>query len=99
MKKKENITSVKIISLLAAHRRNLDKYDVESIGLFGSAAHNKAGAKSDIDILVRFSRNTFDNYMGLKFYLEKLLKRKVDLVIESSLKPALKYVKKEAVYA
>jgi len=37
--------------------------------------------------------------MELKFLLERLFRRKVDLVVEDSLKPALRYVKKEAVYA
>ena len=41
----------------------------------------------------------FDNYMDLKIMLEKLFKRKIDLVIEEDLKPELKYVKKETKYA
>ena len=43
---------------------------------------------------------TFDNYMDLKFYLEDLFKREVDLVIESSIKPRLKdNIMREVVYA
>jgi hypothetical protein len=38
--------------------------------------------------------------MELKFYLEDLFKRDVDLVLETSIKPRLKdYILKEAVYA
>jgi hypothetical protein len=48
---------------------------------------------------VEFSNPTFDNYIELKFFLEKLFRRKVDLVMEDNLKPALSYVKEEAVYA
>jgi predicted nucleotidyltransferase len=48
---------------------------------------------SDIDVLVCFreSAKTFDNYMDLKFYLEGLFPgRRIDLVLESALKPSLR---------
>ena len=35
-------------------------------------------------------QKTFDNYMDLKFYLEDLFGREVDLVTERALKPQLK---------
>ncbi|AFV22937.1 nucleotidyltransferase [Methanolobus psychrophilus R15] len=45
-------------------------------------------------------RKTFDNYMELKFYLENIFGRKVDLVIETAIKPILREaILKEAVYA
>jgi len=34
----------------------LTRYDAERIAIFGSYARGEAGAKSDIDILVRFAR-------------------------------------------
>jgi len=40
---------------------------------------------SDVDILVTFNKVTFDNYMDLKFYLEDLFGKKVDLVIHKSI--------------
>lgn len=46
-----------------------------------------------------FKEPTFDNYMDLKFMLEGLFHRKVDLVAESNLKPAMIHVKEEAFYA
>jgi len=36
--------------------------------------------------------------MGALFLLKSLLRRKVDLVLEEDLKPALRHVKKEAEY-
>jgi predicted nucleotidyltransferase len=45
---------------------------------------------SDVDVLVKFDRKTFDNYMDLKFFLEDTLKTKVDLVLLDTLKPQLK---------
>jgi predicted nucleotidyltransferase len=44
---------------------------------------------SDADVLVDFSIKSFDNYMGLKFFLEEQLGVKVDLVITETLKPAI----------
>lgn len=43
-------------------------------------------------MLVEFEREhkDFFNYFRLKYYLEELLKRKVDLVIKEAVKPRLK---------
>ena len=77
-----------------------DKFKVRRIGLFGSSVRNEHSPDSDIDILVEFEINTFNNYVGLKSYLEDLFKREVDLVLSDSLKPRLRqYVEQEVVYA
>lgn len=67
-------------------------YKVKKIGLFGSFANSTQKADSDIDILIEFDKGgkTFDNYMELKFYLERLFNNKVDLVIKDTLKPRIK---------
>ena len=46
------------------------------------------------DVLVEFVEDavTFDNYMDLKFNLEDLIQKKVDLVIFEEIKPSLKPV-------
>ena len=66
------------------------RFGVKSLGLFGSIARGDASADSDVDILVEFDAPSFDHYMELKFYLEELLGRSVDLVLKGSLKPALR---------
>jgi predicted nucleotidyltransferase len=66
------------------------RFGVKSLGLFGSIARGDASPDSDIDILVEFDTPSFDHYMELKFYLEELLGRSVDLVLKGSLKPALR---------
>ncbi|MBU0469920.1 MAG: nucleotidyltransferase family protein [Nanoarchaeota archaeon] len=93
------LTQKSIIKELEAHKEDICKYDVKKIALFGSYLKGKQHQKSDIDFLVSFSKPSFDNYMELKFLLEKIFKKKIDLVTEKSLKPALKYVKEEAIYA
>jgi predicted nucleotidyltransferase len=75
-------------------------FTVRSIGLFGSLVRNEADSESDIDILVDFVEPTFDHYMDLKFYLEKLFGREVDLVTADTVKPRLKNViNREVIYA
>ena len=95
----KKLTRKEILRILEQHKDEIRSYGVKKIGLFGSYLKGRQKKGSDIDFLVEFENPTFDNYMELKFFLEKLLGRKVDLVIGESLKPALNYVKKEAVYA
>ena len=69
-------------------------FKVKSIGLFGSAARNSNTKRSDIDILVEFSKGhkDFFNYFHLKEYLENILDSKVDLVIKEAVKPGLREI-------
>ena len=65
-------------------------YGVHRLGLFGSYVREKQRKRSDIDILVSFKRDIdlFD-FLDLREYLEDQLHAKVDLVMESALKPAI----------
>jgi len=85
-------TSEELMEKLEENIEDIKKYGVKRIGLFGSYVRNEQKSESDIDILVRFERGkkTFDNYMDLKFFLEDLFNRKVDLVVTEALKPDLK---------
>ncbi len=75
-------------------------FSVRSIGLFGSLARNQADRESDVDILVDFIEPTFDHYMDLKFYLERLFGRPVDLVTADTVKPRLKpFIERQVIYA
>jgi predicted nucleotidyltransferase len=75
-------------------------FSVRSIGLFGSLARNEADSQSDVDILVDFTETTFDHYMDLKFYLERLFGRPVDLVTADTVKPRLKpVIERQVIYA
>jgi len=52
-----------------------------------------------MDFLVEFESPSFDAYMDTKFFLEDLFQCKIDLVIESNLKPRLRpYILNEVVY-
>jgi uncharacterized protein len=68
------------------------KFGVKKIGIFGSFARVEEKEASDIDVLVEFEagQKTFDHFMDLKFYLEDLYSRKIDLVTVEALRPQLK---------
>lgn len=89
-----------VISALAARCVELDKFGVKSLAVFGSVARNEARPDSDVDILVEFDGPaTFARYMDLKFFLEDLLGRPVDLVTVKALKPQIKpNVDRDAIY-
>ncbi|MFQ5432897.1 MAG: nucleotidyltransferase family protein [Nitrospinota bacterium] len=81
----------KIIAILKADREKVKSFGVKKLSLFGSVARGEADADSDVDVLVEFEGSaTYDRYINLKFHLEELLERKVDLVTAKSLKPRVK---------
>ena len=76
-----------------------DKYNVESIGIFGSHVRSAQKKKNDLNILVEFYR-TIDpfTFVGLEDFLSEVPGVKVDLVMKSTLKPRIKdRILKEAV--
>jgi predicted nucleotidyltransferase len=77
-----------------------EKYSVKRIGIFGSYAKENHDNNSDVDILVELEEPTFDHYMDLKFRLEEVLNRPVDLVMADTIKPRLKHaIEQEVIYA
>jgi hypothetical protein len=78
---------------LRQHLSQFYALGVARLAVFGSIAHQQNTEASDLDILVRFhaGKKTFDNYMDVKFLLEELFPGvDIDLVLESSLKPAIR---------
>jgi predicted nucleotidyltransferase len=98
------MTRNEILERLRENQDKLRTFGTSSVGLFGSYATGNPAPASDIDVLVTFAseeKKTFDNYMGLKFFLEEMLDMKhVDLVIADGLKPGIrKEVLRTVVYA
>ena len=88
-----------VVKVLKSKRAAYKRYGVKSLAVFGSAARNRLRKRSDVDILVQFNQPTWANYIGLKFYLEDLLDRQVDLVTPKGLKPAVRSsVEKDLLY-
>jgi len=86
------MTRDEIIQTLSKHRDELRRdYDVRSLALFGSAARNKTGSESDVDILVEFDKRIgLFQFIRTKQRLENLLGvEAVDLVLRSTVIPEL----------
>ena len=66
------------------------QYNVRSLYAFGSVLTDKFDDKSDIDMIVAFNQmpveNYADNYYDLKFTLQDILNRPVDLLEEQAIK-------------
>lgn len=77
------------LAILEQHRLEIIRqFAVRQLALFGSTARDEARDDSDIDVLVEFENPaTFDRYVGLAAYLEKILGQNVDLVTVRGLKP------------
>jgi predicted nucleotidyltransferase len=79
-----------VLACLQDHLDTIKSFRIQSLALFGSIARNEATPTSDLDFLVEFEGPaTFDRYMDLKFFLEDLFERPVDLVTKRSLKPQI----------
>jgi predicted nucleotidyltransferase len=89
-----------VLGLLEENVGILRSFGVRRLGLFGSFGRDEATPSSDIDFIVQLEVKTFDAYMELKFFLEDLFGRGVDLVLDDAIKPRLRpYIEKEVVYA
>lgn len=71
------------------------KHKVSKLFVFGSVLTDRFNEESDIDFVVNFDKENvadyFDNYFNLKYALEDLFKRKVDLLEEQTIRnPYLK---------
>ena len=76
------------------------KFHVKSIGLFGSIVRDDfSPAKSDIDIIVDFSKPIGIEFVDLANYLESQIKRKVDLISKNGIKKDYyREIEREIVY-
>lgn len=65
-------------------------HNVKRLYAFGSVLSERFGSNSDVDLIVDFDpiavEDYADNYFDLKFSLQDLLRRKVDLLEEKALK-------------
>lgn len=80
-----------VFNALRGNSAHLHSLGVKRIGLFGSFVRDEQKALSDVDLLVEFfpGKKTFDNFMNLSFFLEDLLRRKVEVVTLEALSPYL----------
>lgn len=86
------MTREETLSLIRSHLPELiERFCVRRLSLFGSVARDQASENSDVDLLVEFDGvATSRRFFGLKFFIEDLLERPVDLVTSKSLRPELR---------
>lgn len=90
-----------ILEIIRQTRPELtSRFGVERLGLFGSYVRGQEQRRSDIDLLVSFQRDIdLFEFLDLKEFLQERLHHKVDLVMDSALKPAIgKRIRAEVEY-
>jgi predicted nucleotidyltransferase len=85
------MTSREVLERMSEHMPEIrQRFGVRELALFGSAARGESQPDSDVDVLADFDGAAdFDRFMDLKFYLEELLGKRVDLATRKSLRPEL----------
>jgi len=75
------LTQQNILKYLTEHKQEFqEKYNIESIGLFGSYARDEANMASDIDIVVSLQKTTLSALVGIKEDIELYFKTSVDII-------------------
>jgi predicted nucleotidyltransferase len=77
----------------------IQKYQVNSIEVFGSYVRNQQNSNSDLDLLITYSKIPgLIKFLELKNYLSDQLEINVDLVMKDSLKPRISpYILSESI--
>ncbi|KIM04756.1 MAG: DNA polymerase III subunit beta [Sulfurovum sp. AS07-7] len=91
-----------ILEYLKSHKQDFyERFGIIKIGLFGSFARDEQHESSDIDVAIEIEKEkkSLSNFFAIRRELEEKFGKKVDLGIESTLKPIIKeYVQKEIIY-
>ncbi len=84
------LTKELIKQRISQNKNHLLGFGVDLIGLFGSYVRGEQHENSDIDILISFKEGeeTFNNFMDLCYFLEKIFKNEeVEIVTKNGLSP------------
>lgn len=92
-----------IIKRIKIHKKALqDKFKIKELGIFGSFARGEQKKRSDVDIFVEFKEEDipgFFKFIAIERYLERILKKKVELVRKGAIRAELKEkILKEVIY-
>ena len=75
---------------IKSNKKDILRFGIKEIGLFGSYIRDEQSENSDIDILIDFEpdKENFDNYMAVYDIIEKLFKnQRVEIVTKNGLSP------------
>lgn len=79
-----------ILTTIRENKKELLRYGILKVGLFGSYVRGDESEKSDIDLLIDFDpdHENFDNYMAVCNILEQLFSNeKLEIVTKNGLSP------------
>lgn len=95
-------TKEEIVSYLKRNKQFFkEKFGVIHIGIFGSIVRGDQNTQSDIDIIIEMEKEkkNIHNFLNFKRFLEKQLGVKVDIGLESNIKPVVKEeIENEVIY-
>jgi hypothetical protein len=85
-RKVKNLNDVRRI--IHKQSEKLKELKIRRLMVFGSFARGDQKSSSDIDLLVEFTEPIgFFHFYDVKFFLENVLGRHVDLVVEDAIRP------------
>jgi len=93
MSRKKAVQTVdEVKEILQKHKDEIvQKYKVKELGIFGSFVRGEQEKRSDVDVLVEYYELPgLLEFISLEIYIEKLLRKKVDLVEKEGIRPELK---------
>ncbi len=93
MSRKKAVQTVdEVKEILQKHKDEIvQKYKVKELGIFGSFVRGEQEKMSDVDVLVEYYELPgLLEFIDLEIYIEKLLRKKVDLVEKEGIRPELK---------
>ncbi|MGL5355154.1 MAG: nucleotidyltransferase family protein [Cetobacterium sp.] len=76
------LSKTELLNLLKENKMKIEALGATKIGLFGSYAKDLATENSDIDLLIELNPNgdIYGNYCNIKYFLEDLFQKKIDLL-------------------
>jgi predicted nucleotidyltransferase len=95
------MTKTELLTTLLNVKDELEEqFGIVKIALFGSYARDEANNDSDVDIaIMQIEKKDYFTRVEAKYYLEKLLGKRVDIGYFDSMRPIIqKYIKKEMIF-
>lgn len=91
-KSKKKVKSLEeVLKTIRENAPTLKAMKIRHLDLFGSFVRGEQKTTSDVDILVEFSEPVgFFHFYDVKAFLEEVLGRPVDLVVEDALRPEMR---------
>ncbi|MDX8337360.1 nucleotidyltransferase family protein [Candidatus Cetobacterium colombiensis] len=76
------LNKIEILNLLKENKTQIEALGATKIGLFGSYTKDLATDDSDVDILIELASDgdIYGNYCNIKYFLEDLFQKKVDVL-------------------